>query len=130
MKAVVVRENAELAVAETGTPALEGGDLLLRVGACGICGSDLHVVHGLSHGAIMGHEFSGTVVDVGAGVDGWREGDRVVALPFFSCGTCDRCREGLQIYCEANRGLGLGDLPGAYAEHVRVQASHCLRMQT
>jgi (R,R)-butanediol dehydrogenase / meso-butanediol dehydrogenase / diacetyl reductase len=128
MRAVVVQESGELAVAEAPTPKLTGGDLLLRVGACGICGSDLHVAHGLPPGSILGHEFSGEVVEVGPEVDGWRTGDCVVALPFFACGECERCRGGLQIFCERNRGLGMGDLPGAYAEHVRVQAAHCLRI--
>ena len=128
MKAVIVDDAGELTVADAPTPALEGGDLLIRVGACGICGSDLHVAHGLPPGSIMGHEFSGEVIEVGPGVDAWRTGDRVVALPFFACGDCERCRAGLQMWCTGYRGMGVGDLPGAYAEVARVQASHCLRV--
>jgi (R,R)-butanediol dehydrogenase/meso-butanediol dehydrogenase/diacetyl reductase len=88
---------------------------------CGICGSDLHAVKSMPPGTVFGHEFSGEVAAVGEGVSGWKVGDRVVSLPFFSCGECDRCEAGDGMFCMQIRGIGLGPVPGAYAELVRVQ---------
>jgi (R,R)-butanediol dehydrogenase/meso-butanediol dehydrogenase/diacetyl reductase len=128
MKAAVLETGGTLATREVPPPRLEGGDLLLRVDACGICGSDLHMIHSLPPGSIMGHEFTGEVIEVGEGVEKWRSGDRVVALPFFACWKCEHCASGNGMFCTGLRGIGLGDLPGAYAELVRVQPESCLRI--
>ena len=103
------------------------GQVVLRVSACGICGSDLHVHQGgfLPAGAIMGHEFCGEVVD-GAGT--LRSGERVCALPALSCGRCERCRNGLGAYCSTQRALGFGQAQGAYAEYVSVAAHEVVRL--
>jgi len=121
MKAAVLQSTGTLAVEEVETPAVQPGELLVRVCDCGICGSDLHAVHSMPPGTIFGHEFAGEVVAVGDGVEGWRAGDRAVSLPYFSCGTCDRCLRGDGIVCMQIRGIGLGAIGGAYAEFVRVQ---------
>src|SRR2546430_10910587 len=73
----------DVSVEERPTPTAGPGELLLEVSHCGICGSDLHFLleWGGRSGAIEGHEFSGTVVGVGEGVDGWRGGDRAVRGP-------------------------------------------------
>lgn len=128
MKAAVLQSPGVLAVEDVATPEPREGELLLRVRDCGICGSDLHAAQALAPGTIFGHEFSGEVVEIGPGVSGWRAGDRAVSLPFFSCGECDRCRAGEGIFCPEIRGLGLGQLPGAYAELVRVQPANSLRV--
>ncbi len=128
MKAAVLQGTGQITTEEVDAPELEGNDLLLRVCDCGICGSDLHAVKSMPPGTIFGHEFSGEVVAVGDGVTGWSPGDRAVSLPFFSCGTCERCRSGDGIFCTQIRGLGLGQLPGAYAELVRVQPGNSLKV--
>jgi (R,R)-butanediol dehydrogenase/meso-butanediol dehydrogenase/diacetyl reductase len=68
--------------------------------------------------SIMGHEFCGEIHEVGAGVRGFDVGERVAGLPFVMCGECERCQRGMAIHCLKLKGLGLGQLPGAYAEFV------------
>jgi (R,R)-butanediol dehydrogenase/meso-butanediol dehydrogenase/diacetyl reductase len=109
----------------------EPGEILLRVRDCGICGSDLHAAKfgiGMPADAIMGHEFAGEIAGLGEGVEGWKLGERVVSLPYMSCGTCESCRRGDGIRCAGMRAIGLGALPGAYAELVRVHPASCLRV--
>jgi (R,R)-butanediol dehydrogenase/meso-butanediol dehydrogenase/diacetyl reductase len=120
MKAAVLQSTGTLAVEDVVPPALEPGEMILRVCNCGICGSDLHAVHSMPPGTIFGHEFAGEVTAVGDGVSGWKVGDRAVSLPYFSCGECGRCHRGDGIVCMQIRGIGLGAVPGAYAERVRV----------
>jgi (R,R)-butanediol dehydrogenase/meso-butanediol dehydrogenase/diacetyl reductase len=112
-------------------------DLVIAVTACGICGSDLHLADAdgtrgmppLPHGALMGHEFAGTVVAAGAEVrDAWKDGSRVTALPAIGCGTCLQCLSGSAGRCATTALLGLGVHPGAYAEYVRVSALETLRL--
>ena len=128
MKAAVLQGTGTLAVEDVEAPAIQAGELLLRVCDCGICGSDLHAVHSMPPGTIFGHEFAGEVVAVGDGVSGWAVGDRAVSLPYFSCGQCDRCRRGDGMVCMQIRGIGLGAVPGAYAELVRVQPENSLHV--
>ena len=132
MRAAVLKEPGRLAIEEIPRPEPDPGEVLLRVRDCGICGSDLHAathpVAGLPPGTIMGHEFSGEIAALGAGVDGWRVGEPAVSLPYMACGTCDACRGGDAMRCPAFRGIGLGQLPGAYAEYVRVHPASLLRI--
>ena len=128
MKAAVLQGTGTLAVEDVEAPAIQAGELLLRVCDCGICGSDLHAVHSMPPGTIFGHEFAGEVTAVGDGVSGWAVGDRAVSLPYFSCGQCDRCRRGDGMVCMQIRGIGLGAVPGAYAELVRVQPENSLHV--
>lgn len=86
-------------------------DVLLEVGACGICGSDVHAyVEGawIAPGSALGHEYSGTVAYVGDNVSGVTVGDRVAVIPAYPCGECPRCREGRLNLCGAMRGRGAG----------------------
>ncbi len=125
-----------LVVADVPEPAPGPGELVLRVTACGICGSDLHLsevrggggMHALPAGAVMGHEFAGVVVAAGREVrDVWPIGARVTALPYVGCGTCPACLAGVG-RCARAVELGLGRLPGAYAEYVRVGARETLAL--
>ncbi|MEN9316041.1 MAG: hypothetical protein RIS35_2434 [Pseudomonadota bacterium] len=113
-------------------------DLVLRVRACGICGSDLHLadlasetggLRPLCRGAVMGHEFSGEVVDTGREIAGeWRRGERVTALPTLSCGRCAACLNGRPHRCAGLSLVGIGAVHGGYAEYVRVSAHDTLRL--
>jgi (R,R)-butanediol dehydrogenase/meso-butanediol dehydrogenase/diacetyl reductase len=100
---------------------------VLRVLACGICGSDLHVHQHklLPPGAIMGHEFCGEVVESAGGL---RAGERVCAIPNLSCGTCERCRSGLGAYCATQLPIGLGLPNGAFAEYVAIAGHEAVRV--
>jgi (R,R)-butanediol dehydrogenase / meso-butanediol dehydrogenase / diacetyl reductase len=131
MKVAVYKRPNEMAVIDIPKPRAEAGEVVLKVHACGICGSDLHAVQyglGLHPDCVMGHEFCGEVYEVGPGVSGYQPGERVAALPFNSCGTCERCRRGMEIHCHNLRGLGLGQLPGAYAEFVACGAQSLFKL--
>lgn len=128
MRAVVFRGDGVVEVADAPEPMLEhDGDAIVRVGLAGICGTDLHVVHGdipMDPGSILGHEAAGVVEAVGADVRSVSPGDRVVASFQIACGTCWFCRNGQTGLCEQHRMLGGGpfggDLHGAQAASVRV----------
>jgi (R,R)-butanediol dehydrogenase/meso-butanediol dehydrogenase/diacetyl reductase len=136
--AVFVEPGAPLEIRQVPDPQPGPSDIILKVKACGICGSDLHVseLHDrsggmapLPPGAIMGHEFAGEIVEVGreAAVL-WKTGERVCALPYIACGTCVQCLSGNGHRCPDVIYGGLGRLDGAYAEYVRVGAHEGLRL--
>lgn len=133
MRAVVFhRIGMPLTVESVQDPTPRGSEVVLKVCNCGICGSDLHAASlppGLPPKTIMGHEFSGEIVAVGPAVtDRWKEGDRVCALPFIACGTCEACLSGDGMRCPRIRATGLGPVPGAYAEYVLAGASELLKL--
>lgn len=133
MQAAIFHEVGEaLDIAEVPDPQPGPGDLVLRVKACGICGSDLHIScmpGALPDGSIMGHEFSGEVVEVGKQAGGgFAVGDRITALPAIACGRCAPCLSGDVMHCAGMQSLGLGQLPGAYAEFVRVGSQEAVRL--
>src|SRR5437667_4037982 len=106
---------------ETPVPAIGEDEVLLRVGAVGVCGSDVHQYHN-SHSwpvrvpVVLGHEFCGTVARVGGRVKEFREGDRVVSETAASiCGACIYCRTGEYNLCPERSGFGYG-IDGAMAE--------------
>jgi (R,R)-butanediol dehydrogenase/meso-butanediol dehydrogenase/diacetyl reductase len=131
MRAAVFRKKDEMAVIDMPDPVASAGEVILKVHDCGICGSDLHAVQygiGMPPDTVMGHEFCGEIFSVGPGVDGYRLGDRVTSLPRISCGVCDWCERDDSMHCSAQRSLGLGQLPGAYAEFVACTASSLLAL--
>jgi len=115
--------NVELR--EVPVPKPREDEVLIKVMAASICGSDLHIYHD-EHPywppVIMGHEFSGEIVEVGANVKEWQVGDRVVAEPHTrTCGTCLYCRTGNQQVCVSKRAPGWG-IDGAFAEYLAYPA--------
>jgi 2-desacetyl-2-hydroxyethyl bacteriochlorophyllide A dehydrogenase len=124
MRAAVFKGIRDVRVENVPAPRAGGEDVVVEVSACGICGSDLHTyLHGsfVEPGQIMGHEFSGRVIEKGPGVEGLQLGDRVTAIPIVPCGRCARCAEGRYNLCaEAwTTGIAYGK-PGAFAELVRI----------
>jgi len=127
-----------LVIGEAEAPQPEPTDLLVKVRNCGICGSDLHFsaladrsggMAPLGHGAIMGHEFCGEVVEVGSQAPGnWHEGDRICALPYIACGTCQDCLAGRGHRCRAVVYTGMGSTSGGYADYVRVGGAEALAL--
>jgi (R,R)-butanediol dehydrogenase/meso-butanediol dehydrogenase/diacetyl reductase len=122
VRAAVVNEGHGFDIVEVPDPAPGPGELLLRVGACGICGSDLKMVDNMPVGLVMGHEFAGEIVALGSGVEGWREGTAACALPLIGCGTCVACVTGDVAHCTRLDLVGVGGSSGAYSEYVRVSA--------
>ncbi|HEX4835863.1 MAG TPA: zinc-dependent alcohol dehydrogenase family protein [bacterium] len=121
-----------LAIAEVPVPSPGPGQVRLRVQACGICHTDLHIVEGdLPAPAlplIPGHQIVGIIEAVGPGVTGLREGDRVgVAWLYETDGTCPRCREGKENLCVHIRFTGY-HVPGGYAEAVVAPAAFVYRL--
>ena len=136
MKDLLLSEYRHLEVAEVATPAAGAGEVLIRVAACGICGSDVHGYDGSSGRRIppivMGHEAAGTVAAVGAGVSGLVPGDRVTFDSTIYCGACPNCARGDVNLCDRRQVLGVscGDYrrAGAFAEYVAVPARIVYRL--
>ncbi|MCU1486700.1 MAG: hypothetical protein JWN67_3446 [Actinomycetia bacterium] len=120
MRAAVLDGQHRFEVVELDDPTPGAGELVLRVRSCGICGSDLHMYEAMPPGAVLGHEFCGEVVAIGAGVEGWREGQLAAAMPLRACGRCRWCLTGDVAHCERVDYLGVGGRPGGFAELVRV----------
>lgn len=128
MRAVVLRAPHHVEVAELPIPQITSPtDLLIKVERTAICGTDLHPYEGrlqLEPDITLGHEFLGTVVDSGAAVGQFTEGDRVVSSCVVSCGSCYQCRRHQPGNCAGSRifglGMALGDLAGGQAEYVVV----------
>ncbi len=113
------------------SPVPGKGEVLLKIGAAGICGTDIHILAGeypINPPVTLGHEFAGTIVEIGDTVTGWELGDRVTSLPFAHvCGTCAYCRLGEFGLCAARRSYGSG-VNGAFAEYLAVNASGLYRL--
>ncbi len=130
MKALLLTAYKNLQIAELPTPSPGPGEVLLRVAACGICGSDVHGYDGSSGRRIppvvMGHEAAGRVVAAAEGVTGFAAGDRVTLDSTVFCGECVHCRRGEINLCDSRQVLGVscGDYrrAGAFAEFVAVPA--------
>jgi len=130
VKAVRLESIENLFVREVAKPAPGPGDLLVRVEACGICGSDRHFLHGefpTSPPVTLGHEFSGIVETVGAEVTGFRPGMRVTVDPNISCGRCPACQDGLVNHCRNWKALGLA-LDGGFAEYTVVPEGQAVEL--
>jgi len=128
MRAVTFQGPGEVRVDEVPDPQLTGRDeAIIRVEATGVCGSDLHIYHGrvvIEEGFILGHEYVGTVTEVGDAVTKLKEGDRVLGTYCTACGECFFCKRGDFHKCDHGRVFGhgktLGSLQGAQAELLLV----------
>src|SRR5688500_3863278 len=111
MKALLLTAPSRLEYTDFPDPTPAEDEVLLRIRACGICGSDIHGWDGSSGRRqpplIMGHEAAGEILAVGARVERWRPGDRVTFDSTISCGQCDYCRTGQVNLCENRRVVGV-----------------------
>jgi 2-desacetyl-2-hydroxyethyl bacteriochlorophyllide A dehydrogenase len=125
MKAVVFRAPFDLSVDSVPDPKPGAEEALIKVGGCGVCGTDVHVYLGewaARFPLIPGHEFSGTIVALGEGTGDLHVGQAVAVLPVIYCGYCRACRANRWNLCENMLVYG-ADLPGAFAEYVAVHRS-------
>ncbi len=128
MKALLLSKYRHLEIAELPRPTPGPGELLVKVAACGICGSDVHGYDGSSGRRIppivMGHEAAGRIAGIGPQVNGWSEGDRVTFDSTISCGACRFCTRGEINLCDRRQILGVSctdyRCAGAFAEYVLV----------
>jgi 2-desacetyl-2-hydroxyethyl bacteriochlorophyllide A dehydrogenase len=121
MKAALFEKPGNFIVVQKDLRRMQEGEVLVRVEACGICGTDLHIVEGTSRSTppvVLGHEYSGVVEDTGS-TAGIAEGTRVAVDPNIPCGTCYYCRRGLVHLCSGLRALGV-DIDGGMAEYCIV----------
>jgi L-iditol 2-dehydrogenase len=126
MRAAVYHGVSDVRVETVPVPEIGPGEVLLRVAACGICGTDLKKIHTGSHSAprIFGHEMAGTIVAVGDGVKDFAVGDRAMVFHHIPCGHCYYCRKKTFAQCAVYKNVGCtaGFEPsgGGFAEYVRV----------
>jgi len=139
MKAAVFKApGTPLAIEDVPDPTPGPNEMVLKVRASGICGTDLHWSECRDHAegwrvlapeAVMGHEFAGEVVEVGRDLRGqWRAGERVCAQPFISCGSCAPCLAGRGYRCSEVATRASPALAGAYAEYARIGAHSTIRL--
>ena len=126
MRAGVYRDIGRVVCEDVPVPEIGDGEVLIRIGACGICGTDVKKIrHGLVRAPqILGHELAGTIVKTGAGVRRWKVGDRVVSFHHIPCGDCFYCARQLFSQCPLYKKVGVtaGFDPngGGFAQYVRV----------
>jgi len=130
MPAAVYVGDGVLAVDEVAVPAVGPGQVLVEVSHCGVCGTDLHLVHEriARPGTVLGHEWAGTIAAVGDGVTDWVVGDRVVCGPTPGCGTCRACRLRRPSVCLRRPPVDHLAFRGAFARYVQADAARLLRV--
>ncbi|MBI3115374.1 MAG: alcohol dehydrogenase catalytic domain-containing protein [Candidatus Kerfeldbacteria bacterium] len=130
MKAAVFRGKGKIAIENVPKPHIGEDEILLKIRAVGICGTDLHIYHGgtdVKPGTIIGHEFSGEVAAVGKHVRGWRVGEHAIAEHNVSCAKCYFCLRGKYNLCVKRSVIGL-HRPGAFAEYLAIPADLVYRI--
>jgi 2-desacetyl-2-hydroxyethyl bacteriochlorophyllide A dehydrogenase len=128
VKAAVIKSVGEVVVESVDDPTPGPRDVIVEVAACGLCGTDLHILQGEfapTLPIVPGHEFAGTVVARGADVRDIREGDRVGVDPSLFCNECHYCRIGRNNLCERWSAIGV-TVPGGAAEYCAAPAANCV----
>ena len=125
MRASLTTADRGLALGELERPQPGPGQVLIRVRACGICGSDLHALASghIAPGWALGHEFAGEIADIGEGVTEFATGERVVSFSAMPCGVCDACASGATVLCLNWALIGLGQRQGGFAEYALSHSS-------
>ncbi len=125
MKSAVFYGKGDLRIEEIAKPTPRADEVLIKVMACGICGTDVHIFHGdegaaaTPAGTVLGHEFSGIVEAVGEGVKSVAVGDRVCVDPNKLCGECYYCKSGMGHFCENMIGIGT-TVNGGFSEYCAI----------
>ena len=128
MKAVVIEEPNRVAIKQIADPTPLPSEAVVKVEACGICGTDIHVLRGefapTRYPIVPGHEFCGEVVAIGSDARNVKVGDFVAVDPSLFCGRCRQCRAGRFNLCEYWNAIGVGHANGASAEFVAVPSAN------
>jgi len=131
MRAAVWYGKKDIRIEDVSRPTVGPGEVLIKVKAAGLCGTELHAYEGVSRRRrpplIMGHEFAGVVEEVGTGARGVAIGDRVAVNPAVPCGACDECQSGRPNICRVRQHVGV-DFPGAFAEYAKVPDRVCFKI--
>lgn len=130
MKAAVIEKVGSVAIREIDVPKIDSNEVLVRVRASGICGTDVHILHGgfiATYPVVPGHEFTGEVAEVGLDVTSIKKGDRVCIDPNIYCGTCPACKRNHQNQCYNLRAYGVTE-PGGFEEYVAVNEKNIYRL--
>jgi threonine dehydrogenase-like Zn-dependent dehydrogenase len=129
MKALVYTQPNEIRLQERPYPEIADNEVIIRIDAVGICGSDMHAFHGhdprRKPGLVLGHEFSGTIADTRA--RGLKVGMRVTGNPLITCGHCEYCEQGRDNLCVNRTMVGM-TRPGAFAEYMSIPASSVIEI--
>ncbi|MFC3882141.1 zinc-dependent alcohol dehydrogenase family protein [Bacillus songklensis] len=131
MKAAVYNGPHNMTIEEVPYPVPGPGEITVKVHCSGICGTDYHILEGdfiSPYPLVGGHEFAGTVFEIGEGVEGWYLGERVSVDPSVYCGKCYHCRNNQFNHCKNWNAIGV-TLNGAFAEYVKVPAKNLYRMK-
>ena len=128
MRAAVTTEAHGFEIVEMRDPTPGPDELVIRVAACGVCGSDIKAQPFMPAGIVMGHELGGEIVAVGSEAGDWRSGANVAVLPVISCGKCTYCAAGMVAHCRQTRYLGMGPDLGGFAELAVVPARHAFAL--
>jgi L-iditol 2-dehydrogenase len=125
MKVARFHAPGDVRIEEVPEPTAGPGDVTIRVRNCSTCGTDVKIFrfghHHIVPPRVMGHEIAGEIVEVGAGVPGWRPGDRVQVIAAIPCGQCDECRRGRMTVCPNQESMGY-HYDGGFAGLMRVPA--------
>lgn len=133
MKGAVFNKPGDIKVLDIPVPEINEGEVLVKVRACGVCGTDLHIYKGGTGSApvkppiVLGHEFSGEVVAIGDNVDNVKVGDKVAVDPNIYCGKCEFCRTGKKELCENLKAIGI-NYNGGFEEYCAVPAAQVYKL--
>ena len=125
MKAAVYKGQGLVTLDERPVPVPDADELLIRVHAASICGTDLKIIRGghfrvgPDETRVLGHELAGEIVELGSRVENWHVGQRVSVVPNIGCGICDMCRKGLNNMCPDYDAFGVG-IDGGFQQYMRV----------
>ena len=124
MRAAVYHPPNQIQIEDLPVPKIGAGEILLKIRACGVCGTDvLKVTRALpKKPVVLGHELVGEVVEIGSGVSKFKTGDRLVVAHHVPCGQCHYCRHGNHSMCRHFKESNLD--PGGFAEYLRIPAEH------
>ena len=134
MKASRFMGNMTFAVEDLPVPQAGPGELVVRNKVCGVCGTDVHIYHGEPGSAdvnppvVLGHEYSGEVVEVGEGVTGFAVGDHVTVDPNIYCGHCAYCQNGKKQLCPSMEAIGV-TRDGGFAQYSLIPASQAFKLE-